>query len=97
MRYPKPGDKVKIVERENYGTGNLTEGIVRDILTKIRDHPRGTKVRLTNGIIGRVQEFPDDPKKEHPERGELADKVEEKPRVVDPSELASISDPMDLR
>ena len=56
-RYPVLGDKVKIVQKKNYSSGKLTEGIVKDVLTKKQNHPRGHKVRLTNGIIGRVQEF----------------------------------------
>ena len=57
LPYPKIGDRVKIIQKKNYVTGELTEGIVKDILTKKRNHPRGTKVRLENGIVGRVQEF----------------------------------------
>ncbi|HEX7456268.1 MAG TPA: YwbE family protein [Candidatus Nanoarchaeia archaeon] len=56
-RYPAPGDKVKIVQKKDYSSGKLIEGIVKDVLTKKQNHPRGHKVRLTNGIIGRVQEF----------------------------------------
>lgn len=56
-RYPKPGDTVKIVQKKDYASGNLTEGVVKDVLTKKQVHPRGHKVRLTNGIIGRVQKF----------------------------------------
>lgn len=59
-RYPKPGDKVKIVQKKDYASGKLTEGIVKDVLTKQQTHPRGHKVRLTNGIIGRVQKFSDE-------------------------------------
>jgi len=58
-RYPKPGDKVKIVQKKDYASGNLTEGVVKDVLTKQETHHRGHKVRLTNGIIGRVQQFSD--------------------------------------
>ena len=58
-RYPIPGDKVKIVEKKNYDYGTLTEGIVKNVLTSKKFHPRGHKVRLKNGIIGRVQEFSD--------------------------------------
>lgn len=58
-RYPKPGDKVKIVQKKDYSSGTLTEGVVKEVLTSKRFHPRGHKVRLTNGIIGRVQEFSD--------------------------------------
>ncbi len=38
--------KVKIVLKEDQRTGNLTEGIVKDILTKSPKHPHGIKVRL---------------------------------------------------
>lgn len=58
-RYPKPGDKVKVVEKNNYASGQLTEGVVRDVLTSTKFHPRGHKVRLNNGVIGRVQKFSD--------------------------------------
>lgn len=58
-RYPKPGEKVKIVQKNDYASGNLTEGVVKDVLTSKKFHPRGHKVRLTNGIIGRVQQFSD--------------------------------------
>lgn len=51
----KPGDKVKIIQKQHQRTGQLTEGIVKDILTKSPVHPRGIKVRLNNGIIGRVR------------------------------------------
>jgi len=50
------GSKVKIVQKQHQRTGQLTEGVVKDILTKSAVHPRGIKVRLDNGTIGRVQE-----------------------------------------
>lgn len=59
-RYPALGDKVKVVQKKDYSSGKLTEGVVKDVLTKKKIHPRGHKVRLTNGIIGRVQEFSDE-------------------------------------
>lgn len=58
-RYPQPGDHVKIIEKQNYGSGVLTEGVVQGVLTHSEFHPRGHKVRLTSGVIGRVQEFVD--------------------------------------
>jgi uncharacterized repeat protein (TIGR03833 family) len=64
-RYPKPGDAVKVVQKKDYSSGKLTEGVVKDVLTKKQIHPRGHKVRLTSGIIGRVQKFSD--QKEPPE------------------------------
>jgi uncharacterized repeat protein (TIGR03833 family) len=55
----KAGMHVKIVQKQDQRTGRLTEGIVRDILTKSALHPHGIKVRLQSGIIGRVKEIPD--------------------------------------
>lgn len=52
----KPGQKVAIVLKQDQRTGKRTEGIVADILTKSSSHPRGIKVRLTDGQVGRVQE-----------------------------------------
>ena len=53
----KPGAHVRIVQKQDQRSGRLTEGIVADILTKSPSHPHGIKVRLTNGIIGRVKEI----------------------------------------
>lgn len=50
-----PGARVQIVEKQNQGTGTLTEGIVARILTKSPTHPHGIKVMLVNGKVGRVQ------------------------------------------
>lgn len=53
----KPGIAVAIVLKKDQRTGNLTEGIVKDILTSAPKHHRGIKVRLEDGQIGRVQEI----------------------------------------
>ena len=53
----KPGMQVKIVLKEDQRTGNLTEGIVKDILTKSPKHPHRIKVRLETGEVGRVKEI----------------------------------------
>lgn len=53
----KTGMQVKIVLKEDQRTGNLTEGIVKDILTKSPKHPHGIKVRLETGEVGRVREI----------------------------------------
>jgi len=50
------GLRVKVVQKQDQRTGTLTEGVVRDILTKSSHHPHGIKVRLENGIVGRVKE-----------------------------------------
>ena len=52
-----PGLKVKIVLKKDQPTGILTEGVVKDILTNSAFHPRGIKVRLETGHIGRVQQI----------------------------------------
>ena len=51
------GSRVKVVQKQDQRTGTLTEGVVRDILTKSANHPHGIKVRLESGIVGRVQEI----------------------------------------
>jgi uncharacterized repeat protein (TIGR03833 family) len=51
----KAGILVQVVQKQDQRTGKLTEGIVKDILTKSSTHPHGIKVRLTNGIVGRVK------------------------------------------
>ena len=51
----QPGKAVWIIEKEHYGTDHYTQGIVQDILTSRHSHPRGIKVRLTDGAVGRVQ------------------------------------------
>lgn len=53
----KPGLRVLIVLKKDQRTGQLTEGIVKDILTKSPTHPHGIKVRLQNGEVGRVREI----------------------------------------
>jgi uncharacterized repeat protein (TIGR03833 family) len=55
----KPGTKVKVVQKQDQSTGKTTAGIVKDILTKSPSHPHGIKVRLENGIVGRVKEILD--------------------------------------
>lgn len=53
----KVGARVKVVQKQDQRTGNLTEGIVQNILTKSGIHPHGIKVRLEGGIVGRVKEI----------------------------------------
>jgi uncharacterized repeat protein (TIGR03833 family) len=53
----KPGMRVRIVLKRDQSTGKLTEGIVKDILTNSASHPHGIKVRLTSGVVGRVNEI----------------------------------------
>ena len=51
----KPGQKVSIVLKKDQRTGKLIEGIVKNLLTKSPSHPHGIKVRLENGLVGRVK------------------------------------------
>ncbi|KAL6825135.1 hypothetical protein V8C40DRAFT_245659 [Trichoderma camerunense] len=53
-----PGATVFIILKEDQPTGRETQGVVQDVLTS-GDHPRGIKVRLQNGQIGRVQRLDD--------------------------------------
>jgi len=53
----KSGLEVKIVLKQDQRTGNLTQGIVQDLLTKSSNHPHGIKVRLQSGEVGRVKEI----------------------------------------
>ena len=53
----KPGIKVSIVLKKHQRTGQLTDGVVKDILTNSKSHPHGIKVRLTDGKVGRVQKI----------------------------------------
>ena len=54
-----PGLHVRIVLKKDQRSGKLTEGIVKDVLTKSPSHPHGIKVRLESGEIGRVKEIRD--------------------------------------
>lgn len=54
-RNVRPGMRVAVVMKEDQPTGELTTGIVRDLLTNSEEHPRGIKVRLVSGVVGRVK------------------------------------------
>jgi uncharacterized repeat protein (TIGR03833 family) len=51
----KQGAEVSIVLKKDQRSGKLTEGIVKDILTKSPTHPHGIKVRLESGAVGRIK------------------------------------------
>ncbi len=51
----KAGALVEIVLKKDQRSGTLTEGVVKDILTKSPSHPHGIKVRLEDGQVGRVK------------------------------------------
>lgn len=51
------GLQVKVVLKKDQRTGKLTLGKVKKLLTNSAYHPRGIKVMLEDGQVGRVQEF----------------------------------------
>ncbi len=53
----KVGSPVRIVLKQDQGSGKLTDGVVREILTGSPVHPHGIKVRLETGEVGRVKEI----------------------------------------
>lgn len=55
----KPGQRVRIVLKQDQVSGKLTEGILQQILTRSPNHPHGIKVRLVDGQVGRVKEILD--------------------------------------
>jgi uncharacterized repeat protein (TIGR03833 family) len=57
----RPGMAVLVVLKQDQPTGKLTQGIVKDILTRSASHPHGIKVRLMSGLVGRVQQIVDVP------------------------------------
>ncbi len=53
----KPGIEVNIVLKQDQRSGKLTNGIVKNLLTKSSNHSHGIKVRLEDGQVGRVKEI----------------------------------------
>ena len=51
----KPGMAVMIVLKNDQRSGKLTQGVVKDLLTKSPFHSHGIKVRLEDGQVGRVK------------------------------------------
>lgn len=49
------GYTVEIVQKHHQRSGELTEGLVKRILTKSPNHPHGIKVLLDTGEVGRVK------------------------------------------
>jgi uncharacterized repeat protein (TIGR03833 family) len=50
------GSEVSVVQKQDQGTSRLTQGIVSEILTNSAYHPRGIKVRLVDGTVGRISD-----------------------------------------
>lgn len=51
------GAEVSVVQKQDQGSGKLTLGIVKRILTNSELHPHGIKVMLEDGVVGRVKEI----------------------------------------
>lgn len=49
------GADVEVVQKQDQRSGELTEGVVKKILTKSPNHPHGIKVMLESGEVGRVK------------------------------------------
>ncbi len=54
------GIEVEIVQKQDQRSGDLTEGVVKRILTKSPKHPHGIKVQLETGEVGRVKTILDE-------------------------------------
>ncbi len=53
------GLEVEVVQKQDQRSGNLTNGIVKKLLTKSPTHPHGIKVMLECGTVGRVKNILD--------------------------------------
>lgn len=51
----KVGLEVEIVQKQDQRSGELTQGIIKRILTKSASHHHGIKVMLETGEVGRVK------------------------------------------
>ena len=46
-----------VVEKRHYGTTVRAVGVVERVLTRAAEHPRGFKVLLSDGVVGRCTEI----------------------------------------
>ena len=53
----RPGIDVLVELTEDKRTGRLTGGKVKEVLTTAPIHPHGIKVKLENGMIGRIKQI----------------------------------------
>lgn len=51
------GQETEIVQKKDQGSGKLTAGVVKKILTNSSYHPHGIKVMLESGEVGRVKKI----------------------------------------
>lgn len=53
----RPGIEVMVELVEDKHTGRLTGGKVKEVLTTAPNHPHGIKVKLENGLVGRIKQI----------------------------------------
>ncbi|HUV01022.1 MAG TPA: YwbE family protein [Bacteroidales bacterium] len=53
----RPGIDVMVELKEDKRTGRLTGGKVKEVLTTAAIHPHGIKVKLENGLVGRIKQI----------------------------------------
>ena len=53
----RPGIDVLVELTEDKRTGKLTGGRVVEIITTAPNHPHGIKVKLENGLVGRIKQI----------------------------------------
>lgn len=53
----RPGIDVRVELTEDKRSGRLTEGKVLEVLTSSPTHPHGIKVKLENGLVGRIKQI----------------------------------------
>ena len=53
----RPGLDVLVELTEDKRTGKLTGGRVMEIITTAPNHPHGIKVKLENGLVGRIKQI----------------------------------------
>lgn len=53
----KLGISVMVELTEDKRTGRLTGGTVKEILTSAPTHPHGIKVKIENGLVGRIKQI----------------------------------------
>ncbi|AEA43281.1 YwbE family protein [Fluviicola taffensis] len=55
----KPGMIVLFIQKKHQSSGELTEGIVKSLLTSAPSHPHGIKIMTVDKLVGRVVEIVD--------------------------------------
>lgn len=73
-----PGASVFIILKEDQPTGRETEGVVMNVLTS-GNHPRGIKVRLKDGQVGRVQRMASETQSQMNEGGSSSNQAASRP------------------